>query len=65
MAGATPPEEMDRIVTPKQLRNSLFGGTFFVAAIAWFALGHPTAVGLGMLAVAAVFGALALVPPRR
>lgn len=56
---------MGRIVTPKQLRNALFGGTFFVAAIAWFALGHLTVVGLGMLAVAAVFGALALVPPGR
>ena len=61
----TPREEMGRIVTPTQLRNSLFGGTFFVAAIAWFALGHPTAVGLAMLLVAAVFGAMALIPPRR
>lgn len=51
-------------VTPRQLRNALFGGVFFVAAIAWFSLGHPTVVGLGMLVVAAVFGALAVVPPR-
>lgn len=52
-------------MTPRQLRHSLFGGTFFVAAIAWFALGHTTVVGLGMLLVAAVLGALALIPPRR
>lgn len=56
---------MEPTVTPRQLRNALFGGTFFVAAIAWFSLGHTTVVGLGMLLVAAVFGALALIPPRR
>jgi len=43
----------------------LFGGMFFVAAIAWFSLGHAAVVGLGMLAVAAVTGTLALMPPRR
>lgn len=51
-------------MTARQLRNSLFGGVFFVAAIAWFSLGNATVVGLGMLVVAAVFGAIAVVPPR-
>ncbi|HEY3687858.1 MAG TPA: hypothetical protein VGL93_32775 [Streptosporangiaceae bacterium] len=52
-------------MTPRQLRNSLLGGVFFVSAIVWFALGHPTVVGLGMLVAAAVFAALAIIPPRR
>lgn len=53
------------LVTPRQLRLSLFGGTFFVAAIAWFALGNVAVIGLGMLAVAAITGTMALIPPRR
>lgn len=52
-------------MTPRQLRLSLFGGVFFVAAIAWFALGHVAVIGLGMLAVAAITGTMALIPPRR
>lgn len=52
-------------MTPRQLRLSLFGGTFFVAAIAWFALGHIAVIGLAMLAAAAITGTMALIPPRR
>lgn len=52
-------------MNPRQLRLSLFAGVFFVAAIAWFSLGNPAVVGIGFLAVAAITGTLALLPPRR